>query len=114
MIGVLPFLANDLFAQQEKVLVEVVLEGLKLEQVDVHELVKMYSGFQPLVDMLGSPKDSTYSEKFSEALWVFKYEGFEMTYIQLSPVGPELLNITVKSPEVEFNLRGAKLFNLKK
>ncbi len=106
--------SNNALAQNEKVVVNGTFENLILEEVDVFSLVMMDKNFKRLYDSFGHPLDSSFEDRFTEALWVFTYKGFKLTYIQLSPRGPELLKVEVTSPKVKFKMGENDLFKMEK
>jgi len=106
--------ASNGFGQNEKIVSSGTFEGLTLQGVRVGDLVMMDRNFKELHDALGPPIESRRQPEFAEPGWVFTYKGFELTYIQLSSRGPELLKVVVNNPKVEFRIGENKLFEMNK
>lgn len=106
--------ASNAFGQHERVVANGTFEGLTLQGVNITNLVVMDKNFKDLNDALGPPLESRRQPEFAEPSWVFTYEGFELTYIQLSSRGPELLKVVVNSPKVNFKIGQYNLFEMEK
>jgi hypothetical protein len=106
--------AGSAFGQNEKIVASGTFEGLTIQGVRVGDLVMMDKNFKGLHDALGPPIESRRQPEFAEPGWVFTYNGFELTYIQLSSRGPELLKAVVNSPKVNFKIDKNNLFEINK
>lgn len=100
---------NVCFAQEQTMLMSGQFDNLEIKDVPVAKLYVVDKEFKAL-EVLGKPikVDSIY--KSAEPVWHFYYPEFVLTFIQLFPSGPELLEIEVLDEEANFTLDETNLF----
>jgi hypothetical protein len=102
------FLNNSL-SQEQAWIINGQFENMTIKEVPVNKLYNVDKNFKAL-EVFGVPLKVDSIDKSAEPLWIFYYPDFTLTYIQLFPTGPELLQIEVSDTEANFTYQDNNLF----
>lgn len=97
-------IGNNIYSQESRTFLgtEETINSLSINGLGIKDLNEPGKFFENL-ENLGKPLNIKYSETFVEKLWIYEYNGFQLTFVNVNGY-PELLELNINNLNTEFKI----------